>query len=124
MTRPLRTRFFFVLFAMFACASCASWIVSCASSSTNASSPAIDAAPLDSANEMGADAADASSRFDGNDDAGNDLDAGGPTLHLLFIGNSYTYVNDLPHVLERIAATAGVPPKIASEQVVVGAAAL
>jgi hypothetical protein len=43
---------------------------------------------------------------------------------VLFIGNSYTSVNDLPAMLARIAATAGVPPEISVDQVVVGGARL
>lgn len=36
-------------------------------------------------------------------------DAGTPSpLHVLFIGNSYTYVNDVPNLLSRIAETAGI----------------
>lgn len=45
-------------------------------------------------------------------------------LRVLFIGNSYVYVNDLPEKLRRIAETAGVPPVIETEQVVVGGATL
>lgn len=45
-------------------------------------------------------------------------------LRVLFIGNSYTGTNDLPGMLSRIAATAGVPPTIEVEQVVEGAARL
>lgn len=51
-------------------------------------------------------------------------DAGPATLHVLFIGNSYTYVNDLPGMLQRISETAGVPPNILTQQVTVGGATL
>jgi hypothetical protein len=63
---------------------------------------------------------------DGGTDAGDDggTDAGPMALRVLFIGNSYTYVNDLPRMLERIAATAGTSPSISTEQVVVGGATL
>ena len=33
----------------------------------------------------------------------------GPGMHVLFIGNSLTYVNDLPRILEAMADSAGVP---------------
>ncbi|MFT3838261.1 MAG: hypothetical protein QM723_14860 [Myxococcaceae bacterium] len=58
-------------------------------------------------------------------DAGTDagIDAGAP-LRILFIGNSYTYVNDLPGMLARIAATAAAPPLIAVDSEVVGGATL
>ena len=51
-------------------------------------------------------------------------DAGPATLHVLFIGNSYTYVNDLPGMLQHISETAGVPPNILTQQVTVGGATL
>ena len=38
-------------------------------------------------------------------DATPDTGPTAPALHVLFIGNSYTYVNDLPHTLARIAET-------------------
>jgi hypothetical protein len=55
---------------------------------------------------------------------GGASDGGPPPLHVLFIGNSYTYVNDLPGMLSRIAATAGIPPAITTDEVVQGAATL
>src|SRR3989442_1625729 len=63
---------------------------------------------------------------DAGSDAGTDAgaDAGAATLSVLFIGNSYTYVNDLPGMLQQIAATAKAPPLISTEQVTVGGAAL
>jgi hypothetical protein len=51
-------------------------------------------------------------------------DAASRPLRVLFIGNSYTYVNDLPRMLARIAATAGTPPAITTDQVVQGGATL
>jgi hypothetical protein len=45
-------------------------------------------------------------------------------LRVLFIGNSYTYVNDLPGMLWRMADTAGVPPAIATDKVTEGGATL
>ena len=51
-------------------------------------------------------------------------DAGPTALHVLFIGNSYTYVNDLPGMLARIADTAGTPPTITTDEVVQGGASL
>ncbi|MBK7400997.1 MAG: hypothetical protein IPJ34_33265 [Myxococcales bacterium] len=51
-------------------------------------------------------------------------DAASPGLRVLFVGNSYTYTNDLPAVLRRIAATAGAPPTIETAEVLVGGATL
>jgi hypothetical protein len=45
-------------------------------------------------------------------------------VHLLFIGNSYVFVNDLPARLRRIAETAGAPPSIETAQVTVAGADL
>jgi uncharacterized protein DUF4886 len=45
-------------------------------------------------------------------------------LRILFIGNSYTYFNNLPVMLERIAASATPPRKIETKAVVVGGATL
>lgn len=72
---------------------------------------AIDA-PADSHQEAQADAQQEST------------DAGPSALHLLFIGNSYTYVNDLPSMLASIAATAGKPPLITTAEVTQGGATL
>ncbi len=63
----------------------------------------------------------------GSPDAGSasDVDAGSTApLHVLFVGNSLTSVNDLPNVLSRIAATAGQPPTIETEQIIAGGATL
>ena len=59
----------------------------------------------------------------GANDAGP-ADGGPPALHILFIGDSYTYVNDLPGMLAQIAATSGVPPAITTGEVVQGGATL
>ena len=50
--------------------------------------------------------------------------AGGtaPPLEVLFIGNSYTYVNDLPARLHELAAEAETPPSIDVTSVTVGGA--
>ena len=66
---------------------------------------------------------------DGGGDAGMTPDGGSPSadggkLRVLFIGDSYTYVNDLPGMLSQIAATAGIPPLIETSQVVQGGATL
>ncbi len=54
-----------------------------------------------------------------------DADGRAPTpLRVLFIGNSYTAVNDVPGILARIAATAGQGPTIATDQFVLGGATL
>ena len=62
-----------------------------------------------------------------SDSAGADAappDAGPAELRVLFIGNSYTYVNDLPGMLARTAATAGTPPAITTDSVTEGGATL
>ena len=69
------------------------------------------------------DAGDAGSRGSAPD-AGDGADAGPSALNVLFIGDSYTYVNDLPGMLSQIAATAGIPPTISTSQVVQGGATL
>lgn len=45
-------------------------------------------------------------------------------LRVLFIGNSYTYVNELPQVLAAVAATSGAGPAITVDEVVRGGATL
>ena len=72
------------------------------------------------------DAGESGPSSDGGD-AGTAADAGdgGPgALNILFIGDSYTYTNDLPGMLQQIAATAGVPPTITTGQVALGGATL
>ncbi len=72
-------------------------------------SPAEDAGagPMD-ASAPGSDAA-VDGAVDGAVDAGGD-DAGSPTpRRVLFVGNSYTYFNDLPRVVASIAEASGAP---------------
>jgi hypothetical protein len=89
----------------------------------DAGADAGDAGDAGSASDAG-DGGDAGSPSDaGNPDAGSP-DAGPSDLNVLFIGNSYTYVNDLPAMLSQIAATAGVPPTISTSEVVQGGATL
>jgi len=69
---------------------------------------------------------DAGPSSDGGD-AGTVADGGdgGPSaLNVLFIGDSYTYVNDLPGMLSQIAATAGIPPTITTTEAVQGGSTL
>jgi hypothetical protein len=81
-------------------------------------SDAADAGAADAAHDRASDAADAGAADCCTPDAG-------PTaLHILFIGDSYTYVNDLPGMLTKIAATAGTPPTITTGEVVQGGATL
>jgi hypothetical protein len=88
---------------------------------SDASAPAADAAL---AFEDAALAAECDASAPPADAAAPGADAGPTSLKVLFIGNSYTYVNDLPGMLSRIAATAGAPPAIATEEVVQGSATL
>jgi hypothetical protein len=111
------------------CPLCTAIVVACAGCSTAAHAPSpSDTATADaSALEDGA-TPDAGLEGGHTADAGaGDTDAGytGPSaLHVLFIGNSYTYVNDLPGMLTQIAATAGTPPTITTDEVVQGGATL
>src|SRR5262249_31669738 len=76
--------------------------------------------PLEAAGAAPLDATSSSDAADGDtaDAATGDAPPGDAAhLRILFIGNSYTYVNDLPATLARIAATAGVPPSILTDQI-------
>lgn len=75
----------------------------------------IDAGTNDAASDVGVDVVDA------NVDAARDA---GPPLHVLFIGNSYTYVNDLPGRLHLLALAQMDGPPIETTQVTAGATAL
>jgi hypothetical protein len=48
----------------------------------------------------------------------------GQRLRVLFIGNSFTYVNDLPCLTEKLAASAKEPKPLETEMVTVGGASL
>jgi hypothetical protein len=84
-------------------------------SGPDASSDARPEAGLDAQPEVGLDAAALDA---------TDADAAPAPLRVLFIGNSYTYVNDLPGMLTSIAASAGTSPTIATDEVVQGGATL
>jgi hypothetical protein len=47
-----------------------------------------------------------------------------PPLRILFVGNSYTFYNDLPQTLARLAGSAQEPIRIETDRVVVGGATL
>jgi hypothetical protein len=51
-------------------------------------------------------------------------DAGEAVRRVLFIGNSYTYVNDLPGMLASLSTASGVLPRLQTEAVTVGGATL
>ena len=98
----------------------AAWSAWACSSSDPHGTAAADAGDALAADAQAADAG-------GNDARPPDTgtgDAGPAALHVLFIGDSYTYVNDLPGMLTTIAATAGVPPTITTDEVVQGGATL
>ena len=81
-----------------------------------------DVAPEDAGLEAdveGPDAADAT--WDGPLDVAQDTEL--PTLRVLFVGNSYTFVNDLPGWVERLANSAGVT-SIETDSRAVGGATL
>lgn len=46
------------------------------------------------------------------------------TIRVLFVGNSYTYVNDLPGWVTRIALSSGRPPAIETDSITAGGATL
>lgn len=45
-------------------------------------------------------------------------------VRVLFVGNSYTYFNNLPEMLERLSTSAGAGPRIEARMVVAGGATL
>lgn len=47
-----------------------------------------------------------------------------PKIKMLFIGNSYTYVNNLPSLLTQLAASTGKPKTLETQMVAVGGATL
>jgi hypothetical protein len=79
--------------------------------------------PSDASSELEEDGFDASDDEIGSE-IGSETDATPGELHVLFIGNSYTYVNDLPGMLARIASSAGEGPTIVTDEVVEGGATL
>jgi hypothetical protein len=48
----------------------------------------------------------------------------GPVVRILFVGNSYTFVNDLPGQLKALAASADSPVTVETESVTVGSATM
>lgn len=54
----------------------------------------------------------------------SDAPKGLPATRVLFIGNSYTYYNNLPRVLEALAASASPPERVETRAVTVGGARL
>jgi hypothetical protein len=83
-----------------------------------------EAGASDAAEASTVDAADSGSSQDASGNASDAADAGPSALRVLFIGNSYTYVNDLPGMLGKIAASSGVAPTITTDEVVEGSATL
>jgi len=64
---------------------------------------------------------DSDSGADGGADGGSDTDTDGAT-RILFVGNSYTYVNDLPNRLLAIAESVGFEPPVEVAAIAVGGA--
>ncbi|MBI2395846.1 MAG: hypothetical protein HYV09_40150 [Deltaproteobacteria bacterium] len=88
-----------------------------------APSTAFDAAVSDVASvETGETGASADARSDSL--AEPDADAGASERRVLFIGNSYTFVNDLPAMLAQLSESSGVAPRLRTESVTVGGATL
>ncbi len=90
-----------------------------AACSSESNPPVVTASGSDAGNDASTSTPDATTTTDASNDAPTT-----PPLHVLFIGNSYTYVNDLPHTLARIAETSGQGPAITTDSVVVGGATL
>jgi hypothetical protein len=63
----------------------------------------------------------ADSDADGGADGGSDTDTDGAT-RILFVGNSYTYVNDLPNRVVAIAESMGFEPAVEVSTIAVGGA--
>ncbi len=72
------------------------------------------------------DGGGASASAEGGADVGGAVDANPPPpgLRVLFIGNSYTFVNDLPKELSALAATPGAAPRITTQMIAPGGATL
>ena len=85
-----------------------------------AAGPDAGSPPADAGREL----PDATAPEGSGDAAVVTADSGSAGLRVLFIGNSYTYVNDLPGMLARIATTSGTAPAIAVDEVVQGSATL
>jgi hypothetical protein len=78
----------------------------------------------DTDSDAGADAGtdtDADSDADGGADGGIDTDTDGAT-RILFVGNSYTYVNDLPNRVLAIAGSIGFEPPVEVATIAFGGA--
>ena len=110
------------LFAVARAAAICAAIASCRSATSPADdSPArgTDASVTDGL--LGPDAA----AFDASAVDARAIDAGDmAAIHVLFIGNSYTFVNDLPGMLRALAASSHAAPSITTEQVTPGGTTL
>lgn len=94
----------------------AAWMIACGSSQP----PVLDGMSTLDAGSMRGDSAVAVEAGDGPSG-----DASSPRpLNVLFIGNSYTYTNDLPGEVAALAKTSGLPPFITTSSVVTGGATL
>jgi hypothetical protein len=78
--------------------------------------------PPASASSGGAGGAASSSSSATSSSGGGGGGAGAPALRVLFVGNSYTYVNDLPTVVKQLADSAAVPLTV--DSVTLGGASL
>jgi hypothetical protein len=102
----------------FIAASLAAFAVGLALGGCASSHPGFVVDPAPSADATVTDAADASADAPARMDAADAPAAS--TLRVLFIGNSYTFVNDLPGTLHALALAAGSDPAIEVSSVTVG----
>ena len=92
-------------------------LVGCASESPRAPVADEGDAAIDARTEVTAEVA-----VDAGADATDATETGPSALRVLFVGNSYTFTNDLPGTLAAIATTSKVPPSIEVAEVTVGGA--
>lgn len=88
--------------------------------------PVAEAPSPNAAGGSGGGAPPAGASADGGADVGGAVDATSPPpdLRVLFVGNSYTFVNDLPKELATLAATPGAAPRITTQMIAPGGATL
>jgi len=79
---------------------------------------------LETGVDAGTDSASTDSAAAADAPAEASFDAAVAERRVLFIGNSYTYVNDLPKLVADLSTTSGLSPRLVTESVTVGGATL
>ena len=99
-------------------------LLACSSESTTASTSSAASATT-SASSVTSAASTGTGGSGGAGGAGTSTGAGGalPERAVLFIGNSYTYVNDLPGMVTGLASSSGVPPLLSPTSITPGGTA-